>query len=92
MFLVRISAATAFITVLGADIGTSIAALIESQKIIAISPLFLRGSLSADYNDHNSVIVSSSEAINLKNRFKNVKIVWLGVCLVINFLVVYYVR
>lgn len=36
-----ISAATAFITVLGADVGTSIAALIASQKITAVSPLLI---------------------------------------------------
>ena len=36
-----ISAATAFITILGADVGTSIAALIASQKITAISPLLI---------------------------------------------------
>jgi phosphate:Na+ symporter len=36
-----ISAATAFITVLGADVGTAIAALIASQKITAISPLLI---------------------------------------------------
>lgn len=36
-----ISAVTAFITVLGADVGTSIAALIASQKITAISPVFM---------------------------------------------------
>ena len=47
---------------------------------------------SDGYNDHNSVIVSISEAINSCNRFNKVKIVWLDICLVINFLVVYYVR
>ena len=36
-----ISAATAFITVLGADVGTSIAAFIASQKITAVSPLLI---------------------------------------------------
>jgi phosphate:Na+ symporter len=36
-----ISAATAFITILGADVGTSIAALIASQKITAVSPLLI---------------------------------------------------
>lgn len=36
-----ISAATAFITVLGADVGTSIAALIAGQKITAVSPLLI---------------------------------------------------
>ena len=36
-----ISAATAFITVLGADVGTAIAALIASQKITAVSPLLI---------------------------------------------------
>ena len=36
-----ISAATAFIIILGADIGTSIAALIASQKIMAVSPLLI---------------------------------------------------
>jgi len=36
-----ISAATAFIIILGADIGTSIAALIASQKITAVSPLLI---------------------------------------------------
>ena len=36
-----ISAATAFITVLGADVGSAIAALIASQKITAISPLLI---------------------------------------------------
>jgi phosphate:Na+ symporter len=36
-----ISATTAFITVLGADVGTSIAALIASQKITAVSPILI---------------------------------------------------
>lgn len=36
-----ISAVTAFITVLGADVGTAIAALIASQKITAVSPLLI---------------------------------------------------
>ncbi|MEP5153442.1 Na/Pi symporter, partial [Planktotalea sp.] len=36
-----ISAATAFITVLGADVGTAIAALIASQEITAVSPLLI---------------------------------------------------
>ena len=36
-----ISAVTAFITILGADVGTSIAALIASQKITAVSPLLI---------------------------------------------------
>lgn len=36
-----ISAATTFITVLGADVGTAIAALIASQKITAVSPLLI---------------------------------------------------
>lgn len=36
-----INAVTTFITVLGADVGTSIAALIASQKITAMSPLLI---------------------------------------------------
>ncbi|MDT2078484.1 MAG: Na/Pi symporter, partial [Planktomarina sp.] len=36
-----INAATAFITILGADVGTSIAALIASQKITAVAPLLI---------------------------------------------------
>ncbi|MEP3765266.1 MAG: Na/Pi symporter, partial [Marinomonas sp.] len=36
-----ISATTAFLTVLGADVGTAVAALIASQKITAISPLLI---------------------------------------------------
>ncbi len=71
-----ISAATAFITVLGADVGTSIAALIASQKITAVSPLLI----AVGYFGGQSA--SSPRSIGLFKSTLGVGLVLLGLSLI----------
>ena len=71
-----ISAATAFITVLGADVGSAIAALIASQKITAISPLLI----TVGYFGGQSA--STPRAIGLFKSAMGVGLVLLGLSLI----------
>ncbi|MEP1884921.1 MAG: Na/Pi symporter, partial [Marinomonas sp.] len=71
-----ISAATAFITVLGADVGSAIAALIASQKITAVSPLLI----AVGYFGGQSA--SSPRSIGLFKSTLGIGLVLLGLSLI----------